>query len=104
MPEGTFQRNRHHVVRTPLEENNSENICDDPNQPELSLSTSERQSSQVKVYQTRSKSGRTPKPPERFDNMGQPWRKRDVVLGYLCIVCAYYNSILIVHSRLCMVM
>ena len=37
MPEGTFRQNRHHVVRTPSEENNSENICDDPNQLELSL-------------------------------------------------------------------
>ena len=71
LPEGIFRRNRHHMVRTPSEENNPENICDDLNQPESSSgdsSTSERQSSQVKVYQIRSKSGRAPKPPEHFDN------------------------------------
>ena len=75
MPEGTFQQNRHHVVRTPSAENNSENICDDPNQLELSLSTSERQSRQEKVYQTRSKSGQTPKPLERFDNTAAMMRR-----------------------------
>ena len=74
-PEGTFRRNRHHIVRTP----SKENILDDTIQPESSSGdqrTSERQSSQEKVYQTRSKSGRAPKPPERFDNSWNSPRER----------------------------
>ena len=53
MPEGTFHRKRHHIVRIPAEENNPENICDDLNQLQSSSGdslTSKRQSSQVNLW------------------------------------------------------
>ena len=71
-PEGTVRRNRRQMAQIPSDDSETEVSADLTSPSDLSDNTqveteTVRNESPPKTYMTRSKSGRTPTPPERFD-------------------------------------
>ncbi len=75
-PEGTYRRNRRHVVATPGEEsiNLPDNVAargpppEEDSPPNVTMGNEDEGTSSPKVYETRSRSGRAPQPLNRLDN------------------------------------
>ena len=72
-PDGTFRRNRQHLITSPEQNSQSQaerapEVEDNPQSQSSNQSNVDQGANATKTYQTRSRSNRTPKPPNRFDN------------------------------------